>query len=86
MNTDSESTLVVHALHRLQARNLLMITGELAGGAVRIGDPVVIDDSAGPRRASVRAIDLHTPPGLTTIGIDVDFDDAVKIGDTIRLP
>jgi hypothetical protein len=66
--------LLVEATHRLSGRPWVLVTGRLTGGVLRIGDRMSIGYRAlPPVEAVIRTIELHTPPGKTTIAVDAEL-------------
>jgi hypothetical protein len=73
--------LIVEKVHRTSSRPWAFVTGRLEGDELRIGDELTV--ARGDVRvasAVVRSIELHGPPGTTTIAIDADLADAVQDG------
>ncbi|WP_148086412.1 hypothetical protein [Micromonospora sp. HM5-17] len=78
--------MTVDSVHRLPSRHLQILVGRLAGETVRVGDEVVVRTPEGRElTAAVRTIELHLPPGLTGLGLDVRVGD-VPAGSTVLLP
>ena len=62
--------LVVEAVHQLPGRPWRLVTGRLEGGPVRPGDECVISHQGTDSSVTVRSVELHSPPGTVTIGVD----------------
>ncbi|GAB2592366.1 hypothetical protein Aab01nite_37710 [Paractinoplanes abujensis] len=62
--------LIVEGLHRLSSRPWLFVTGRLEGDALRIGDDLSLEGDISQPAVTVRAIELHGPPGRTTVAVD----------------
>ncbi len=81
MTDAAPSRLVVEAVHKLSGRPWIFVSGTLEGGVVRIGDPVVVRTGTGPDvETAVRTIELHGPPGKTTIALDESLAGVVEPG------
>jgi translation elongation factor EF-Tu-like GTPase len=66
--------LIVEAVHRISSRPWVFVTGRLEGGDLQVGDEMAVahgDVHVGS--AVVRSIELHSPPGKTTIAVDADL-------------
>jgi translation elongation factor EF-Tu-like GTPase len=73
--------LTVESVHRMSSRPWIFVTGRLEGGELCIGDELTVTRGNAPVAfAVVRSIELHGPPGTTTVAIDVDLADSVKDG------
>jgi hypothetical protein len=79
--------LIVENVHRIPSRPWAFVTGRLEGDELRIGDELTVAHGDVPAAiAVIRSIELHSPPGKTTIAIDADLagsvqDDAALIRD-----
>jgi hypothetical protein len=75
------SRLVVDRIDRISRRPWLFLSGRLEGEPLRIGDELTLaSDDAAPLTATIRAIEFHTRPGVTTIAVDDSLSDLVKVG------
>jgi hypothetical protein len=73
--------LIVEAVHRIPSRPWVFVTGRLEGGDLRPGDELTVaHDGVSVAAAVVRSIELHGPPGKTTIAVDADLADALRDG------
>ena len=73
--------LTVEAVHRIPSRPWVFVTGRLEDGELRIGDKLTVaDGDADMVSAVVRSIELHSPPGTTTIAVDADIAGALEEG------
>jgi hypothetical protein len=73
--------LVVERIDRISRRPWLFLSGRLEGEPLRIGDELTVAaDGATPATATIRAIEFHTRPGVTTIAVDDSLADSVKVG------
>jgi hypothetical protein len=73
--------LIVERVHRIPSRPWVFVTGRLEGDRLCIGDKLVVahgDLAVGS--AVVRSIEIHSPPGTTTVAIDADLADSVRDG------
>ena len=71
--------LTVERVHRMSSRPWVFVTGRLEGGELRIGDELtVVHDDVPVASAVVRSIELHGPPGTTTVAIDAGLADSVQ--------
>ena len=71
MTDSAPSRLVVEAVHRISGRPWILVTGVLEGGVLHVGDHVVVRSGNGKEAgAVVRSIELHGPPGRTTVALD----------------
>jgi sulfate adenylyltransferase subunit 1 (EFTu-like GTPase family) len=79
--------LTVERTFRLSSRDWLLVTGVLDGGALTIGDHVMVHD--GDRQSAqtvIRSIEMHSAPGTTTIAVDLALDDLIRPGtEVLRL-
>lgn len=81
MSDTSESRLVVERVDVLPGRPWVFVSGRLDGDVLRVGATVVIRYGDRPAvAATLRTIELHSPPGITTVAIDAEFRDAVGPG------
>jgi hypothetical protein len=73
--------LIVENVHRISSRPWAFVTGRLEGDELRIGDELTVahGDAAGAS-AVIRSIELHSPPGKTTVAIDVEHADSIRDG------
>ncbi|MET8148280.1 hypothetical protein ACIBSW_26940 [Actinoplanes sp. NPDC049668] len=77
--------LTVESVHRVSSRPWVFVTGRLEGGELCIGDELTVAHGDVPvASAVVRSIELHSPPGTTTVAIDADLADSVQ-GGTVLL-
>lgn len=79
--------LIVEAVHRTSSRPWVFVTGRLEGDGLRVGDEMAVargyvDVNGDINVASVvvRSIELHGPPGKTTIAVDADLADLLGDG------
>jgi hypothetical protein len=73
--------LIVENVHRIASRPWAFVTGRLEGDELRIGDELTVAQGEVPvGTAVIRSIELHSPPGKTTIAIDADLADSVRDG------
>ena len=73
--------LIVENVHRIPSRPWVLVTGRLEGDQLRIGDELTVAHGEFPvATAVIRSIELHSPPGKTTIAIDADLADSVRDG------
>jgi translation elongation factor EF-Tu-like GTPase len=73
--------LIVETVHRISSRPWVFVTGRLEGGDLHIGDEMTVTDgNAHTASAVVRSIELHSPPGKTTIAVDAEFAGALRDG------
>jgi hypothetical protein len=82
--TDADrSRLVVERIDKLSRRPWPFVTGILEGQPLTIGQHVTIrrGDEA-PVSATIRAIELHTAPGATTVAVDV-APDQITVGSVL---
>ena len=78
--------LVVEAVHRFSGRPWIFVTGRLDGGAVRIGDRLLVTyRDLAPVAAVIRTIEMHAPAGRTTIALDAEFGDRLGEGAVLTL-
>lgn len=80
--------LLVERLHRFSSRPWIFLTGRLDGGVLHIGDRLSVTYRNLPAvDAVIRTIELHGPPGKTTIAVDADLADHLGEGAVLtRLP
>ncbi|MEV6598277.1 hypothetical protein AB0M36_15565 [Actinoplanes sp. NPDC051346] len=79
--------LVVEAVHRIPSRPWIFVTGRLEGEALHIGDEMtVVCHDLDVAAAVVRSIELHGPPGRTTIAVDAELADALQEGAVLTRP
>jgi len=73
--------LIVERVHRVSSRPWLFVTGRLEGDALRIGDQMTVAYGDGREATAViRSIELHGPPGTTTIAVDAGLADTLREG------
>jgi hypothetical protein len=73
--------LIVEAVHRISGRPWVFVTGLLEGDDLRLGDEMTVaHGDVNVAFAVVRSIELHGPPGKTTIAVDVDHADTLRDG------
>ncbi|BCJ56129.1 hypothetical protein Asp14428_76040 [Actinoplanes sp. NBRC 14428] len=78
MTQPQPSRLIVENVHRFSRRPWIFVTGRLEGGEIAIGDSVSIAYGGRmPVTTTVRSIELHGPPGKTTIALDATLESAV---------
>jgi len=76
--------LIVENVHRISRRPWIFVTGRLEGGTLAIGDDVSISNGNNAGTSTViRSIELHGPPGKTTIAVDADLESAIGAGAVI---
>lgn len=62
--------LLVRDVHAISSRPWIFVTGTLEGGDLRIGDEVSIEYRESVASAVIRSIEMHSPPGTTTVAVD----------------
>ncbi|MFF5291817.1 hypothetical protein [Paractinoplanes globisporus] len=73
--------LIVENVHRVSSRPWAFVTGRLEGDELRIGDELVVAHGDVPiGSAVIRSIELHSPPGKTTVAIDAEVADSIRDG------
>jgi hypothetical protein len=73
--------LIVERVHRTSSRPWVFVTGRLEGGELSIGDEMTVAHGDVPVGAAVvRSIELHGPPGTTTVAVDADLADSIRDG------
>jgi hypothetical protein len=73
--------LIVENVHRIPSRPWAFVTGRLEGDELRIGDELTVaHGEVSVATAVIRSIELHSPPGKTTIAIDADLADSIRDG------
>jgi hypothetical protein len=81
MTGKQRSRLVVERVDVLPSRPWVLVSGQLTGAPVAVGDDVIIRYGDRPDvHTAVRGIELHTRPGTTTLAIDAVLRDAVGPG------
>jgi hypothetical protein len=76
--------LIVENVHRFSSRPWVFVTGRLEGDELRIGDELTVAHGDTPGvSAIVRSIELHSPPGKTTVAIDAELADAIRDGSVL---
>jgi len=79
--------MVVQYVHRISGRPWILVSGRLEGGTLHIGDLVKVVVDGGPDvMATVKTIEVHSPPGLTTFGLDDSLAEVVRVGSEIFTP
>lgn len=87
MSHEPISLLTVQEVHALPSRPWVMVSGHLEGAPLTAGQAVAITTASGPAfQARVRHVELHTPPGRTTIALDIGLRDHVTAGSTVAAP
>ena len=81
--TVNGTRLVVERVDTNSRRPWIFVTGRLEGDPLRIGDTVTIDADKQQPTATVRSIEVHTAPGMTTIAIDASLKPQVHAGTVI---
>ncbi len=82
--TEPISRLVVERVDALNSRpQWVFVTGTLSGKPVSIGDTLVIRHAEGPTEATIRTIEMHNPPGKTTIALDSGLKPIIMAGTVI---
>ncbi len=82
--TEAVSLMVVERVDVLPARpGWLFVTGILSGRAVGAGDSVLVHHGGETRPAIVRAVEIHTADGGTTICLDAELGPIVGVGTLI---
>jgi hypothetical protein len=85
MSDAAGSRLVVERVDAVPGRPWVFVSGQLTGDPLGVGDSVTI--AYGDRAsvaATIRTIELHTRPGITTVAIDADLRDSVGPGAELR--
>jgi hypothetical protein len=73
--------LIVENVHRISSRPWAFVTGRLEGDKLRIGDELLVAQGDLPAASAViRSIELHSPPGKTTVAIDAEIADSIQNG------
>ncbi|GAA2676819.1 hypothetical protein [Actinoplanes palleronii] len=76
---------LVAAVHRIAGRPWALVTGNLAGDALRAGDEMELSDRTGTvHPVVIRSIEMHGPPGTTTLAVDAAFADLLGAGSILR--
>jgi translation elongation factor EF-Tu-like GTPase len=66
--------LIVERVDRVPSRPWVFVTGRLEGGDLHVGDEMAVEHGdVHVGSAVVRSIELHSPPGKTTIAVDGDL-------------
>jgi hypothetical protein len=82
--TARDSVLTVERVDTLPSRpTRVFVSGRLEGEPLRIGDSVIIHDSASDTRAEIRSIEMHSGRGLVTIVLDAELTPLIRIGTVI---
>lgn len=80
MTQSDAARLVVENVHKVSRRPWIFVTGRLDGGPLAIGDSVSIAFGDKPATSTlVRSIELHGPPGKTTIAIDAALEPVIGV-------
>jgi len=83
--TDEISRLVVERVDVLPSRaGWMFVTGVLSGDPVDVGDRVSIRHGEQSTVTTIRSIELHSRPGITTIVLDADLRSIVTVGTVIQ--
>lgn len=78
--TDTTSQLVVDRVDVLPTRpQWILVTGELSGPPLHIGDTITIQHH-GHTTTQIQSIEIHSPPGKTTIMLNADLHHIVTAG------
>ncbi|WP_216912442.1 hypothetical protein [Nocardia noduli] len=78
--TDEISRLIVERVDVLPSRaGWMFVTGVLSGEPVNIGDRVFIRNGEQATVATIKSIELHSRPGMTTIVLDADLRSIVTV-------
>lgn len=73
--------LIVENVHRIPSRPWAFVTGRLEGDKLRIGDELLVTHGDLPGASAViRSIEVHSPPGKTTVAIDAEIADSILAG------
>jgi hypothetical protein len=73
--------LIVENVHRVSSRPWAFVTGRLEGEELHIGDELIVAQGDEPGASAViRSIELHSPPGKTTVAIDVELAASFRDG------
>ncbi|NJC69765.1 hypothetical protein HC031_08530 [Planosporangium thailandense] len=86
MTEASPSRLVIERVDKLSSRPWPLVTGRLEGKRLTVGQRVIIrqhDSVETP--ATIKGIELHTAPGMTTVAIDVPHEQ-IEIGSVLTAP
>jgi hypothetical protein len=85
MTGDEPTRLVVERVDKVSRRPWVFVTGRLeGGGALSIGDSISVAYGDNPAISTViRSIEVHSPPGRTTIAIDAAHKESVGAGAVI---
>jgi hypothetical protein len=82
--TEPISRMVVERVDALNSRpQWVFVTGTLSGEPVSIGDILVIHHASGSAEATIRTIEVHSPPGKTTIALDSGLKPIIMAGTII---
>lgn len=82
--TDPVSRMVVERVDFLPSRaEWVFVTGVLSGDPVHIGDTVSVDDGAQKTVTTIKSIEIHSPPGKTTIALDAGLRSLITTGTVI---
>ncbi|MFJ1459323.1 hypothetical protein [Nocardia sp. N2S4-5] len=83
--TNSISHLVVERVDVLPGRaGRIYVTGVLSGEPVSIGDTVSVQNGDETATTTIKSIEIHSPPGKTTIVLDADLGPIVNAGTVIQ--
>jgi hypothetical protein len=73
--------LIVEHVHRISSRPWAIVTGRLEGDELRIGDELILaHGDAAWASAVIRSIELHSPPGKTTIAVVAELAGSILDG------
>jgi hypothetical protein len=73
--------LIVENVQRISRRPWVFVTGRLEGDELRIGDKLLVIHGDLPvASAVIRSIEVHSPPGKTTVAVDAVIADAILAG------
>lgn len=82
--TSRDFSFAVEHVHRLSGRPWVFVTGRLVGESILIGDRLTVWNPDGAAATTtVRSIELHTAPGMTTIAVDPPSQGSLEPGATL---
>ncbi|MFF7944548.1 hypothetical protein ACFZC5_32985 [Nocardia gamkensis] len=82
--TDTVSRMIVERVDFLPTRaQWVFVTGTLSGAPVHIGDTVAVEDADQRTVTTIKSIEIHSPPGKTTIALDVALRPLITTGTVI---
>ncbi|WP_024801660.1 hypothetical protein [Nocardia sp. BMG51109] len=83
--TNAISHLVVERVDVLPGRaGRIYVTGALSGEPVSIGDTVSVQNGDETTTTTIKSIEIHSPPGKTTIVLDADLRPIINAGTVIQ--